>query len=278
MPFVTARDGHRIHYREIGEEGPWVVMIQGLSLSGRFWFDAPQRVAERGARVLWIDNRGTGQSDRARRLYSMRTLAADVLTMMDDAGADRATVVGISMGGMIAQQLAVQHPERVEALVLLATTPGLPHGHLPALRTLLDFARLPFARGRAASAVAARLLLPPAERHRWDELFARWPEAFLADPQHAPTFFHQLGAVALHSVGRHLGRVTVPTIVVTGSHDVLVDPRNSQVIARLLPGAELEVLEGVGHAIPAQDPEVVLRALERVWAKLGARPRSTALG
>jgi pimeloyl-ACP methyl ester carboxylesterase len=271
MPHATATDGTRIHYRQAGDEGPWVVFIQGLSLSGRFWFEIPERVArEQKVRALWLDNRGTGESGRARRPFSMRTLARDVVSVMDDAGAPRATVVGISMGGMIAQHVVVRHPERVEGLVLMATTPGLPHGRLPAARTLAALAQAPFRRGRAAERIAAYLLMSPKNRHRYGELFAHWPAAFAADPQRPATFFLQLGAIALHSTGRALRRVSVPTVVVTGSDDVLVSPVNSRRIAKLVPGAQLEVVPDIGHAIPAQDPRAVDRAIERVRGRMAA--------
>jgi len=273
MPFARSQDGLSIHYRTAGTKGPWVVLIQGLTLSGRFWFDIPARVAELGARVVWLDNRGTGQSDAFPRVTRMRTLADDVIAVLDDVGADKATVVGISMGGMIAQQVAVRHPRRVEGLVLLATTPGLPHGALPSARTLADLVEMPMKQGTPRGAeLSARLLLAKAERHRFAELFSKWPGAFLADPQRRSTFFYQLAAIATHSVGARLRNLDVPTVVITGSEDVLVPPASSRAIAKLIPGAELEELEGVGHAIPAVDPTVVERAVRRVWSRAGVTP------
>jgi pimeloyl-ACP methyl ester carboxylesterase len=270
MPFARARDGLSIHYRSAGTAGPWVVLIQGLTLSGRFWFDIPERVAELGARVLWLDNRGTGQSDPFARATRMGTLADDVIAVLDDAGAERATVVGISMGGMIAQHVALRHRARVEGLVLLATTPGLPHGKLPSPGTLATLVELPFRQGTPRGAeLSSRLLLPDAERHRFGELFARWPGALNADPQRRSTFFYQLGAIASHSTGSKLPTLTVPTVVITGTEDRLVPPESSRAIARLIPGAELEELEGVGHAIPALDQTVVERAVRRVWERAG---------
>jgi pimeloyl-ACP methyl ester carboxylesterase len=268
MPFARAQDGTSIHYRVAGTEGPWVVMIQGLSLSGRFWFDIPTRLANEGARVLWLDNRGTGQSDPFPGPAGMATLADDVAAVLDHAGAERVTVVGISMGGMISQHVALRHRARVEGLVLMATTPGLPHGKLPAPRTLAALGEMPFQRGTQRGAkLSAELLLPASERHRFAELFARWPEAFLADPQRRSTFFYQLGAVATHSAGRRLGTLTVPTVVVTGKEDILVPPENSRILARLIPGAELDELERVGHSIPSLAPDIVERSVERVWAR-----------
>jgi pimeloyl-ACP methyl ester carboxylesterase len=270
MPRAVARDRKEIHYQLVGDHGPWVVFVQGLSLSGRFWFDAPERVARSlGARALVIDNRGIGRSDRVSEPFTMKTMADDVAAVMDHAGAERATVIGISMGGMISQHVALEHPSRVEALALLATTPGLPHGRLPGPTALSMLARLPFTKGRKGGELAAKLLLPVGKQQDFESLFSRWPEAFAADPQEPRSFFLQLGAIALHSTGARLGAIRAPTVVVAGSEDVLVPPVNSRRIAAKIPGAELDMIEGVGHAIPAEVPDVIDRTLARLWSRLG---------
>lgn len=270
MPKATARDGAKIHYEVSGEGGPWLVFIQGLSLSGRFWFEVPERMARMfGARAVVLDNRGVGRSERAREPFSMSTLADDVAAVLDHAGCERATVVGISMGGMISQHVALRHRARVEGLVLIATTPGLPHGKLPGPTALQLLARLPFTKGREGGELAARLLLPAHKRGQFETIFARWPEAFAQDPQEPRSFYLQLGAIALHSTGARLSEIDAPTVVVAGREDILVPPVNSQRIAARIRGAELELIDGVGHAVPAEDPTAVERALRRVWTRLG---------
>jgi|LNFM01.1.fsa_nt_gb 3-oxoadipate enol-lactonase len=270
MAIARSTDGLGIHYRVVGDRGPWLVFVQGLSLSGRFWFDTPEKMTERfGARAIVLDNRGTGRTERPSGPFSMTQMADDVRAVLDDAGCDRATVVGISMGGMISQHVAIRHRARVEGLVLLATTPGLPLGRLPGPTALQLLARLPFNKGRKGGELAARLLLPPAKRGRFEELFSRWPDAFAQDPQDPRSFYLQLGAIALHSTGAKLHSITAPTVVVAGREDILVPPVNSRRIAEKIPGAELDLLEGVGHAVPAEDPMAIERALGRVWARLG---------
>lgn len=270
MAKAVAKDGVAIHYQVVGERGPWLVFIQGLSLSGRFWFDTPERIAKAfGARAIVLDNRGIGRSDRVSRPFSMQTMADDVASVLDHAGCDRATVLGISMGGMIAQNFAIAHPSRLEGLALFATTPGLPVGRLPSPSTLQLLARLPFAKGRAGGELAAKLLLPPRKQGQFEQLFSRWPEAFAQDPQEPRSFYLQLAAIAGHSTGSRLGAITAPTTVVAGREDVLVPPVNSERIAARIAGAELEMIDGVGHAIPAEDPASIDRAIGRVWRRLG---------
>ncbi|MDP3278474.1 MAG: alpha/beta hydrolase [Deltaproteobacteria bacterium] len=263
---TRASDHTELAYRVVGDEGPWVVLVQGLSLSGRFWFEIPAKVAALGARVIVPDNRGTGRSGRIRRPFTMSTLADDLQAIVDHAGCDTATVVGISMGGMIAQNFVLLHPSRVDGLVLLATTPGLPHGSLPSPFALADLARMPFAKGREAGEIAARLLLSRERRGDYEALFSKWPEAFAADPQDPRTFFLQLGAIALHSVGAKLREVRVPTAVIAGREDRLVPFRNSEEIASRIDGAVLRLIDGVGHSLPSEVPTVVEQALQQVWA------------
>lgn len=279
MPHARTKDGKRIHYRVAGDPKSTrtVVMLQGLGLSGRFWFEMPERVAAAtGDRVLVIDNRGTGQSDRPRRPWRMTTMADDVAAVMDDADAVRAIVAGISMGGMIAQHVALEHPDRVEGLVLMATTPGLPHGRLASPRALATLARLPFMRGAEARRASASILLPAAELPRAAELLGHWAPAFALDPIRPRTFFYQLGAILGHSTGDRLPGLRIPTIVVAAAHDVLVPIEATRKIAELVPGAQFELLADVGHSIPTLDPDVVPRMVLRLRSQAAARQREHA--
>lgn len=261
MPFATTPLS--IHYQDVGEGDP-VVLLQGLTLSSRFWFDIPERVAARGFRVLAPDNRGTGESEAPKRPFSMASFAHDVAAVLDAAGVERAFVAGISMGGMIAQNFALLYPDRVRGLVLMATTPGLPHGHLPSLSTLRTLFAMGFKRGRDAGSALAELLLPPEAIPNAREILRDWPGAMAAEKRSPSTFAAHMGAIATHSTARRLPKLRVPVHVMTGDSDVLVPPENSELIARLVPGATFERVPRTGHAITAFDREIVGRALERV--------------
>ena len=262
MPYATASGGHRVHFREFGSRrDPTLVLVQGLALDGRFWFELPERLAsdpEQPWHVLVPDNRGTGKSDMPRRPWTMGDMADDVAAVLDAAGVRRAVVVGISMGGMISQQVALRHPARVEGLVLMATWPGLPHGKLPELRMVGDLVGSGLLQRRQIDAVA-RLLLPDHAVPQARELLADWFALMRAQPPRRRTFVGQFGAITTHSTGRRLDQIHVPVRVVHGAEDRLVPPRNSEILAAGIPGAELEVLPRIGHAIPLLDRQVVRR-------------------
>ena len=270
MPFASSR-GARIHYTATGERGagPAVVLLQGLGLSSRFWFDVPDLLtSERAAPrlVLAIDNRGTGGSDKPRRLWTMGTMADDVIAVLDHAGVEDAFIVGISMGGMIAQHVALRHPSRVRGLVLFATTSGFLMGALPAPTALRRLLTIPLGGPRAATNLT-RLLLPESKWGRAREIFRDWPNAMRADPTAPHTFAAHFFAASTHLVTRQLRRIQCPAIVVAGAHDTLIPLRNATVLAELIPRGELEVIADSGHAVFADDRDLVRRMVVRLEAR-----------
>ncbi|MBZ4417462.1 alpha/beta fold hydrolase [Myxococcus sp. RHSTA-1-4] len=128
MPTTSASDGTSLHYRVIGDGPRTVVLVHGWMVSGAVWNAMVERLDLTGLRLVIPDSRGTGQSGKPAGGYTLKGLAEDVLAVADAAGAKRFTVVGHSMGGQLAQWVAAQAPERVEALMLVNTVPaaGLP--------------------------------------------------------------------------------------------------------------------------------------------------------
>jgi pimeloyl-ACP methyl ester carboxylesterase len=261
MPFATSR-GARVHYTVHGTKGPAVVLLQGLGLSSRFWFDIPERLSD-VRRVIAIDNRGTGRSDKPRRPWTMATMADDVIAVLDHAGIDEAFVVGISMGGMIAQHVALRHPDRVRGLVLLATTAGFLMGGLPEAKALGRLVTLPFGGPRAGTNLV-RLLLPEAKWSQAKEIFRDWPRAMREDPTVPWTFGAHLFAASLHLVTRRLSEIDCPVVVVAGRHDQLIPLKNAHVLAKRIRRAELEVVEDAGHAVFAEDRDLVRRMVVKL--------------
>jgi 3-oxoadipate enol-lactonase len=282
MPYATGPGGARIHYETRGSGDQTAVLIQGLGLSSRFWFDVPKNLAagDDPWRVLIPDHRGVGRSDRPFGPYWMHVMADDVAAVLDHAKVERAYVVGISLGGMVAQHVALRHPSRVKGLVLLATTAGFPHIRPPNPFALMSFLTLPLTgrlRRKEVDPSFARLLLSRKDSPRASELLDGWPDALQSEPTSLLVFAAHFAAVLRHSTGSRLKRLTCPTVVVTGDDDSLLPHHNSRLLARLIPSAHLEIVPG-GHIIPASDPEVVRRALDRVRQMAGDAPAAHAAG
>ena len=268
MPFALGHGGSKIYYETTGERGPWVVLLQGLGLSSRFWFDMPRLLAEdpdAPHRVITLDNRGTGRSARPRGPYRMKHMADDVAAVIAASGAGQAIVVGISMGGMIAQEVALGHADRVSGLVLLATWAGIPHVQLPKLRALGTLLSLPLLGKRSGKALAG-LLLPRAHLRQARTVMGGWPAALAAEPTDIRAFFAQVAAAALHTTGFRLKQIRCPTVVVCGDEDVIMRLRNAEILARRIPNAVLEILPGVAHGIPLTDERAIARAIARIRA------------
>ncbi len=266
MPFARGADGHRIHYVEHGSQGPALVLLQGIALDGRFWLDEPRRLAadpHQPWRVIVIDNRGVGRTGLPRRPWSMEDMADDVAAVLDDADVEHAVVVGYSMGGMIAQHVALRHRKRVSGLVLMATSAGFPHGVWPELDMLRTLVSMPLRRS-GHTRTLARLVLPAHAHERAPELLGEWLGLMVEERPRKRGLLGQAGAVLGHSTGKRLAEIRVPTRVITGDCDTLVPPANSKVLTKHIPGAQLELLEGVGHGILLMDADALRRNLVHV--------------
>jgi 3-oxoadipate enol-lactonase len=252
---AAAPDGRTQLYWEATGEGAPVLLIMGLGLSGGAWWRTVPVLARR-LRVITFDHRGVGRSRAHAPVYTTEAMADDAVSVLDAAGIDRAHVYGISLGGMVAQQLALRHPERVRTLVLGATSPGGPRSVRPD-PDVLDFIRR---RLRMRSEEAARASVPfnygarcrSAHPDRIEEDIAwRLGHAF---PEQA--YRVQLFAAGLHNAYGRLTRIDVPTLVVHGAHDRMVPAQNGRLLAERIPGARLRMLEDCGHMYPTEEPEV----------------------
>jgi pimeloyl-ACP methyl ester carboxylesterase len=256
MPLVH-RDRHFLHYETLGDpKNPPLLLIMGLALSSRGWDRLPELLA-RHFHVLLFDNRGTGKSARTGRAYHMRDLAADAAAVIEAAGLQSAHVFGISMGGMIAQELALLYPERVRSLALGCTYASWRKSVAPGLRAKLDLLLLNL--GLVKPKVIGRLLVS----REWHEQNPRAALEWLRRAEHTTLRFAlaQLFAVSRHHALPRLAQIRAPTLVITGGSDRLIPPRNSEVLAQRIPGARLVVLPGAGHCFPLEREEETVRAL-----------------
>jgi 3-oxoadipate enol-lactonase len=249
----------RIAWEARGDGAP-VLLVHGLGYTREGWGPLREQLACR-YRVLSFDNRGIGESEIPPGPYTVAELARDAVDVLDAAGAERAHVIGASLGGMVAQLLAAEHPERVARLVLVGTTPGGAGAYPLPQRTLALMAE-------AAS-------LPPDVALRRFVENALAPGSPLVDEvlayrqQHQPDpvgWAAQAAAGAAWDADGRLGLITARTLVVAGTADAVVDPRNAQLLADAIPGAGLELLDGAGHLPFWERPGEFATLVERFLA------------
>ena len=241
MPFIK-NQGARIYWdeRSVGEP---ILLIMGLGYPSDMWWRT-RPVLDSKYRTIAFDNRGVGRSDVPPGPYPMAQMASDAVAVLDAAGVERAHVFGISMGGMIAQELTLQYPQRVRSLVLGCTAAGGP----AAVRAEPEVNQVLMNRGSMApeeAAVAALAYIydlhTPRERIDEDLAVRRpWfprPEAYVAQLQ---------GILAWESSSR-LPQIATPTLVIHGETDRLVPPGNGEVIASRIPGAKLVKVPHASH-------------------------------
>jgi pimeloyl-ACP methyl ester carboxylesterase len=264
---LAERDGAWLHWRSAGPaDGEPVLMIMGLAGSGRMWWRLEPHLADRWW-LLLIDNRGTGDSDRVSGPLTMAGMAADAVAVLDAAGVESAHVVGASMGGMIAQRLALDHRHRVRSLVLACTTAGGRSG-APPWRLLAASALRPvIGPGRMFGIVAPALYAARTRRERpqrvREDLGVR-----IADATPPATVYAQLAATALHDSRARLHELAgLPVTVIHGSEDALVPVARAHELAAAIPGARLIELPETGHLL-ATDSEAEVGAALREHLQL----------
>lgn len=254
MPY-TVSEGTRLYWEEHGS-GPPVLLIMGLSFTHEMWFRVLPAVAAR-YQVILFDNRGMGLSDCPRGPYSMRQMARDATKVMEAAGVADAHVIGASMGGMIAQELALRYPERVRSLVLGSTSYSGLLAEWPHFRR---GPRINWARAtRVERERALRSLLyaegTPVERIE-EDLRVRCQCTWSYKG-----FWNQLAGILMWNSYRRLPRIQAPTLVLHGEEDHLVPPRNGKVVASRIRGARFHLLPNAGHILITDQPEASTKLL-----------------
>jgi 3-oxoadipate enol-lactonase len=259
MP-TTRNDDVELHWETTGS-GPPALLIMGLGMTSLGWWRTVPVLAE-GLQVITFDNRGVGGSDRPEGPYSLADMTADCVAVLDAAEADCAHVYGISLGGMIAQQLALAHPERVARLVLGATTPGGDRA-VP-----IDDGALAFfhRRGEMSAEEAVWASVPynysARTRREGGDRIAEDVERRLRIPIEQAPYRAQLAASLSHDTGERLGHIAAPTLVVHGEEDRMVPPGNGAVLAEGIPSARLETWADAGHLYPTDEPGADLSVRE----------------
>jgi pimeloyl-ACP methyl ester carboxylesterase len=258
VPVVLREDGAKIAWEADGpEDAPAVLLIMGLAWPAASWHRQVPALAER-YRVIRIDNRGAGNTgDVPGAPYTVETMAADCLAVLDEAGAEQAHVVGISMGGLMGQELALSAPERVRSLCLMATHPGITHAVInPDAMEMLQ-KRATMTPAEAAEASIPYNYGPATARERIEEDWAvRFPLAATNEG-----YLAQAMGTSQWSGYDRIQTITTPTLVLHGEIDRLVPLANGEILAERIPGAELVVVPGANHVLTTDEPEQVNKTL-----------------
>lgn len=254
-----ARSGEvRIAYELRGtlcSRRPWLVLIQGMGFD-RFGWEPVLRKLLRHFRLVLVDNRGSGGSDLPTGSFGVADMATDIVAVLDAAGVRRAHVMGASLGGMVAQELAVDHPERVAGLVLVSTTPGWPFAYpMPAMSARLIAATGGMNREVALHRHAENALSGRTTIQGRPELLDRLVELQRSRPADPRAWSAQAAAGARYAGRLRQTRIPARTLVLQGGADTVVDPRNAKVLAGRIPGAQLVIFPELGHLLFWQDPD-----------------------
>lgn len=246
MPKIAV-NGLNINYRILGHGEPLLLII-GLSFSLLDWgTELPAQLAKH-YKVILFDNRDAGETSRSTQSYNLEQMAADAAGLLDALGESRVDVFGVSMGGMIAQHFALNHPDKLNKLILGCTMAG---GSCSAGE---DFGEL------FNSSVLGMLFTPEFIQHHQSEL-----ENFLRSttPFHSKgnALARQFQAMSSHDTCNRLQKITAPTLVMTGDRDHLIPPQNSDILAQKIPGAKQVTINDAAHAFCYSHPEPTATAI-----------------
>jgi pimeloyl-ACP methyl ester carboxylesterase len=271
MPTIRCGDINLEYYDE--GSGPPLLMIMGFSGQAASWGEPIMRELRKSFRTIRFSNRGTGDSGPIGEQVTVRMMADDAVALLDALGIERAHVFGVSMGGMIAQEIVLSYPERVDGLVLGCTAAGGP-------TTVL------------ADAEVREMLTPTPGLSREEQVRKAWPGittqkmiedgAFLgemlmvslAKPTPLDTIFKQTVAIATFNAYDRLPEVKAQTLVIHGDQDRLVQIENGRIVHERIPGSRFEVMPGAAHMFFWEQPEAAAALVTSFLASLPAATRS----
>jgi 3-oxoadipate enol-lactonase len=233
---------------------PRLVLVQGMGFDRLGWQPVLGKLGRR-FRLVLVDNRGSGRSGRPAGAFTVADMVGDVVAVLDAAGIHRANVLGASLGGMVAQELAITHPERVDGLVLACTTPGWPFAYpMPAASVRLIAATADMTSGAALRRHVENALSARTVQHR-PQLVDRLVRLQGSRPADVGILSAQASAGARYAGRLRQARIRARTLVLHGDADTVVDPRNARLLAERIPGARLVTFPGLGHLFFWEDPD-----------------------
>jgi pimeloyl-ACP methyl ester carboxylesterase len=286
-------NGIEIAYQEVGDpDAETLLLVMGLGTQMLGWDELLcAQLAERGFRVVRFDNRDIGHSTmldaagvpsrldlfRGRResaAYLLSDMAADATGLMDHLGIEAAHVVGVSMGGMIGQTLAIEHPERVRSLVSMMSTTGSRWVGMPTLKAFgLMLAEAPRDRDGYVERILKTFKVIGSPAYPTDEERLREVAGAMYDRSHNPRgILRQMHAItASGDRTAALRKLKLPATVIHGSRDSLIRSSGGRATARAIPGARLRIVEGMGHDLPRDLWPIFIDEIADTAARAGRR-------
>jgi len=249
-------------YYEIHGDGFPLILIQGLGANIYWWGEGLINEISKFFKVIVFDNRGTGRGEAIDRDFTINDLAGDLAGLMDELDIQRAHVLGISMGGMIAQAFVLKYPERVDKLVLCSTNCGGSEAvHcVPEIMKILTRPR----KGRSEEDIVQDLIpvifsedfvrKNPQLIHLIVKIFSKYPV-----PENI--FKRQLNAIKGFNSCGMLKNISSATLILHGEKDILIPPQNGKILADKIPGARLKLFANSAHALFSQEPASVIATL-----------------
>lgn len=266
----------RLAYRVFGQTGPRVLFIMGFGMPGEVWTPQTDEL-QKDHQCCHYDHLGVGDSDRGPLFRTMPAMAEDALRILDDLRWDRAHVVGVSMGGMIAQELALRSQDRCQSLTLIATHGGAPIASWPTAKGMWLFLKGLFGGPKARSKSLPRLLYPEAFLQSIDpDVLREHMSARLGRPPAFRTMVGQLAAVWRYSTESRLRQVLTPTLLVRPGKDILIRPSQTDRLAARLPNARVLRFDDAGHGVTFQKASEINAALRDHVAAHTPTPRQHA--
>jgi len=261
MPKVKVNDIQMFY--EVHGEGFPLIMIMGLTGNTNWWDPRWIETLSEKFKIIAFDNRGAGRTDISDREYSIKLFADDTAGLMDALGISRANVLGLSMGGMIAQELVLNYPEKVKKLVLCATHCGGAKS-VQASEEVLGILTAD-KRGMSAEEVA-RMTIPLLFTEDFikntpgvEELVI---EQITKNPISNEAFMRQMSAIMNFDAYDRLSQIKTPTLILHGKQDILVPPENGSILEKAIPGSRLVSFENSAHGLMEETEEVLDTILE----------------
>jgi pimeloyl-ACP methyl ester carboxylesterase len=234
-----------IYYEIIGQGDP-LVMIRGVGSNLDHWYEQIPDLSKK-YQLLVFDNRGIARSSDPEGSFSTRDMAADTMALMEAVGIKKAHVLGYSMGGMIAQELALAYPGKINGLILVATDCGISMRIKARPEYSSLFTEMIRLGTNEAKTAAAGCLFAKQTFESRPDIIQRYAEVSLRFPAAQKTLERQWEAITRHEACGRLQNINAPTLVITGSEDVLIPAENSRVLAKRIPNARVRSIDGGGH-------------------------------